>query len=77
MAGTPEGHGHLESPDLEVVFPASGGEVRVIRVIRRRGHGLDEAAVRAAQQIRFKPARRDGQPVDFPATVHIVFQMAY
>jgi TonB family protein len=62
---------------LDVVFPASGGELRVIRVIRGLGHGLDEAAVRAAQQIRFKPARRDGQPVDFPATVHIVFQMAY
>ncbi len=62
---------------LEVVFPASDGEVRVIRIIRGLSHGLDEAAVRAAQQIRFKPARRDGQPVDFPATVHIVFQMAY
>jgi len=62
---------------LEVVFPASGGTVQVIRVIRGLGHGLDEAAVRAAQQIRYKPAKRDGQPVDFPATVHIVFQLAY
>jgi len=47
------------------------------RIVRGLGHGLDEAAVRAAQQIRFKPARRDGQPVDFPAVVHIVFQLAY
>jgi TonB family protein len=62
---------------LQVVFPASGGQVQVIRVTRGLGHGLDEAAVRAAQQIRYKPARRDGQPVDFPATVHIVFQLAY
>ena len=61
---------------VEVVFTASG-EVRVGRVVRGLGHGLDEAAVRAAQQIRFKPARRDGQPVDFPAVVHIVFQLAY
>ncbi len=61
---------------LEVVFPASGS-VRVIRVIRGLGHGLDESAVHAAEQIRFKPALRDGQPVDFPATVHIVFQLAY
>ena len=61
---------------VEVVFTASG-EVRVIRVARGLGHGLDDAAVRAAQQIRFKPARRDAQPVDFPATVHIVFQLAY
>lgn len=62
---------------LEVLFTASGGPVQVIRVIRGLGHGLDEAAVRAAQQIRYKPAKRDGQPVDFPATVHIVFQLAY
>ncbi len=61
---------------VEVVFTASG-EVRVGRVVRGLGHGLDDAAVRAAQQIRFKPARRDGQPVDFPAVVHIVFQLAY
>ncbi len=61
---------------VEAVFTASG-EVRVGRIVRGLGHGLDEAAVRAAQQIRFKPARRDGQPVDFPAVVHIVFQLAY
>lgn len=53
------------------------GWVEVIRVIRGLGHGLDEAAVRAAQQIRYKPARRDGQPVEFPASVRIVFQLAY
>ncbi len=27
---------------------------------------IDESATRAAQQIKFKPAKRDGQPVDFP-----------
>jgi TonB family protein len=61
---------------LSVVFPASGS-VRIVRVISGLGHGLDEAAVRAAQQIRFKPALQSGQPVDFPATLRIVFQLAY
>jgi TonB family protein len=61
---------------IEVVFPA-GGTVRVVRVIKGLGHGLDEAAIRAAQQIRFKPALQQGKPVDFPATVHIVFQLAF
>ncbi len=61
---------------VDVVFPASG-PVRVVRVVKGLGHGLDEAALRAAQQIRFKPALQNGQPVDFPATVHIVFQIAY
>lgn len=61
---------------LNVVFEA-GGAVRVVSVARGLGHGLDESAMRAAQQIKFKPARRDGQAVDFPAIVHIVFQLAY
>jgi TonB family protein len=61
---------------LEAVFGANG-QVQIIRVIRGLGHGLDESAIRAAQQIRYKPAAREGQPVDFPATVHIVFQLAY
>jgi TonB family protein len=62
---------------LEVVFPASGGEVQVNRIVKGLGHGLDEAATRAAQQIKFKPALSNGRPVDFPAVVHIVFQIAY
>lgn len=62
---------------LEVVFPASGGEVQVNRVVKGLGHGLDEAAMRAAQQIKYKPAISNGHPVDFPAVVHIVFQTAY
>jgi TonB family protein len=61
---------------LDLVFLANGS-VQVNRVISGLGHGLDEAAVRAAQQIKFKPAKRDGQPVDFPARVRIEFQLAY
>jgi len=60
---------------LEVVFEASG-KLRVVRVVQGLGHGLDESAMRAAEQIHFKPARRDGQPADYTATVHIVFQLA-
>ena len=62
---------------LDVVFPASGGEVHVNRVVKGLGHGLDEAAMRAAQQIKYKPAISNGHAVDFPAVIHIVFQIAY
>jgi TonB family protein len=58
-----------------VIFLASG-QVKVNGVVSGLGHGLDEAAVQAAKQIRFKPAIRDGQPVDFPARVRISFRVA-
>ncbi len=61
---------------IDLVFRADG-TVQVNRVLSGLGHGLDEAAVRAAQQIKFKPAKRDGQPVDFPARVRIEFRLAY
>jgi TonB family protein len=67
----------LEGEVLLRVMFTSAGEVRVLDVVRGLGHGLDENAIRAAQQIRFKPAQRNGQPVDSTATVHIVFQLAY
>lgn len=60
---------------LEVVFEASG-KIQVLRVVRGLGHGLDDAAVRAAEQIRFKPALRNGQPSDSTALIHIIFQLA-
>lgn len=60
---------------LRVVFMASG-RLQILGVTRGLGHGLDQAAIQAAQQIRFKPARRNGQPVDTNATLHILFQLA-
>jgi TonB family protein len=60
---------------LEVVFQATG-KIQVLRVVRGLGHGLDDAAVKAAEQIHFKPALKDGQPSDSTALVHIIFQLA-
>jgi TonB family protein len=60
---------------LEVVLEASGN-LRVLRVVHGLGHGLDDNAVRAAEQIHFKPATRDGQPTDSTVVLHIIFQLA-
>ena len=68
---------HLEGEVvLSVIFEASG-KLDVLNVVSGLGHGMDEAAKRAAEQIRFKPAERDGRPVDSKALVHIIFQLAY
>ena len=60
---------------LRVTFLASG-QVVVQGVVRGLGHGLDEEARRVAQQIRFRPATRNGQAVDITTTITITFQLA-
>jgi len=60
---------------LELEFSAAG-DIRVLRIVRGLGHGLDEAAQRAALRMRFKPAHSDGRPVDSRATVHITFRLS-
>jgi TonB family protein len=61
---------------LEVMF-AANGQLHVNRVVRGMGHGLDEAAVAAANKMRFKPAMHNGQPMDSTAVVHVVFELAF
>jgi TonB family protein len=60
---------------LRVTFLATG-QVVIQGVVRGLGHGLDEEARRVAQQIRFRPATRDGRPVDMTTTITITFQLA-
>ncbi len=67
---------HLEGEVLVRVSFSATGELRVQQVVRGLGHGLDESALRAAQQIKFRPAQRHGQPYDSTALVHIVFELA-
>lgn len=60
---------------LEVLF-GGNGSVRIQRVIHSLGHGLDENAIRAAAQIRFRPAESRTGTVDQIATVRVQFQLA-
>ena len=60
---------------LEVRFSADG-RCHVIRVVRGLGHGLDEQAIRVAEETHFKPATRDGRPVDITTYYRIDFQLA-
>ena len=60
---------------LRVTFTASG-QVLIQGVVHGLGHGLDEEARRVAQQIRFRPATRNGQAVDLTTNITITFQLA-
>ena len=59
---------------LEVAFGASG-DVSVVRVVRGLGYGLDESAARAVSGIRFRPAKRDGVPIEVRTLVHVEFRL--
>jgi len=59
---------------LDVIFKATGA-LQVNRVVKGLGYGLDDTAMAAAQRIRFRPARKDGQPYDCAALVHMVFEL--
>jgi TonB family protein len=67
----------LEGEVLLQVELGANGECRVLQVLRGLGHGLDEAAMRAARQIRFRPAMENGRPVTSVTVLHVLFQMAY
>src|SRR6185437_12173569 len=60
---------------LQVRFTASG-HVEVLRVVSGLGYGLDKLAQSAAQRIQFKPATRDGHPIDEVTVIHVTFQLA-
>ena len=60
---------------LRVTFLASG-QVVVHGIVHGLGHGLDEEARRVAEQIRFRPATKDGHPVDLTTNITISFQLA-
>jgi bla regulator protein BlaR1 len=61
---------------LECVVRPDGtaGEIRVIRSLDTV-HGLDQAALDAARQWRFKPGTRQGKPVPVLVTIEIAFTL--
>jgi len=75
---TPEARSlHIEGRVAVKVRMAANGTITVIGVTSGLGHGLDEAAIRVAQGIRFKPALdANGTPKDWEGVVYITFQMA-
>ena len=53
----------------------SHGMPRDIRVVKPLGLGLDEKAIAAVQKWRFRPAMKDGHPVNVEATVEVNFRL--
>lgn len=60
---------------LEVVVDERGRVGDKITVVRRLGHGFDEAAVAAVRKWRFRPATRDGKPIKVRRIFPILFRL--
>jgi TonB family protein len=59
--------------EAKVIFRASG-EIGDIEIIRWAGFGLEDAAIQAIRQLKFKPATRNGQPVSTRAVIRYNFR---
>jgi periplasmic protein TonB len=59
---------------VRVLIGADGG-VKQVRMVRGLPDGLEEEAIRAAYQLRFRPAMKGGQPVAFWVPVDIEFNL--
>jgi TonB family protein len=51
------------------------GRARDIRVVKSLGLGLDEKAIQALEKWRFKPAQKDGRPVNARSTIEVNFRL--
>jgi periplasmic protein TonB len=51
------------------------GKPKNVHVLRGVGMGLDEEALKAVQQYRFKPATQNGKPVAVYVNVQVNFQI--
>lgn len=65
----------IQGTVLVRVLIGSDGQVKRVVVVRPLPDGLDEQAIQAAYQLRFKPAMKSGQPVSFWKPVAIEFNL--
>jgi TonB family protein len=60
---------------VKVLF-GTDGKVKVLNIVSGLGHGLDENAAIAALLIQFRPATRNGEPIEQAAVIRVQFQLA-
>ena len=63
----------VEGTIRAVILCGASGRVEGVILLKRLGFGLDEAAIRAATQIRFEPRMNDGKPVASIVTIDYGF----
>ncbi len=66
---------HISGDVRVTVLVDQNGRPQRIRVVKGIGFGLDEKAVEAVRQYRYKPATAEGKPVTAPLTIDVNFQI--
>ncbi len=57
------------------LFVDRTGQVRNVRIVRPLGMGLDQKAVEAVSAWQFRPATKDGEPIDMHINVEVDFHV--
>jgi TonB family protein len=66
----------IEGIVILAVTVRSDGSIDSINLVRGLGHGLDESAIRTVStKWRFRPATRNGVPIDYPVTIEVNFRL--
>jgi periplasmic protein TonB len=65
----------VEGKVVLTIQVGADGRVHHVRVSRALGSGLDEQAISAVRQWRFRPAMNGGTPVSVAATIEIPFRL--
>ena len=58
-----------------VTLIGADGEVKEVRIISGLPHGLSEEAIKTVKAMKFKPALRDGMPVELRVALEITFKL--
>jgi TonB family protein len=73
---TPEARKKKFNGNVQVyLWVEENGMPSHVRVVKGVGMGLDEKAVQAVSQFRFKPAMQDGKPVKVDLYIDVNFQL--
>ncbi|SRR5690606_1377610 len=65
----------VEGKVYVLAFVNEQGDVTKVEIIRGLGAGLDEAALNAVKQTKFKPGKQRGKPVKVQVSIPIVFKL--
>jgi TonB family protein len=69
------GRAKIEGTVVLYVKITPDGRANSVKVTRSLGMGLDESAVDAVKQWRFRPGRRDGKPITVAITIEVLFRL--